>query len=447
MIRRHIPRKNAASAVFIHGDACHIPLADESVDCVITSPPYYGLRDYGTGKWEGGDPDCDHKGPPKRTQAGFNERYFGEPFNTDKQGELTYPYQKVCGKCGAIRIDDQIGLEQSPDEYVDNLVGVFREVRRTLKKTGTVWIVIGDSYNGSGGAGGDYNAGGLRDGQPKYPGRNDRALKPKDLFGIPWRVAFALQADGWWLRDEIIWAKNNPMPSSVKDRTTTSHEHVFLLTKCATYYYDWFAVLEPLAGPIHKPGNNFYPEMVSGPNYRGGHSQWEDTKIRDWGNSSGRNRRSVWLINNQPTKYAHFATFPEKLVERCMLAGAPEKVCSSCGKPWERIMEKGLTAHDGDTQTLYPKGSTANRMSLLRQAARERGEEYSNQSRCVGWKPTCACNADSVRSIIFDPFSGSGTCGKVARNLGHKFVGMDLNFTYLHDICPKRMQEPKKKQV
>ena len=191
----------------LQGDCLDVlkTLPDKSVQCCITSPPYYGLRDYGTAEWEGGSPDCDHKGKPMATHAGFNERYFGKSSMVNKQGEVLEFYKETCGKCGAVRKDKQIGLEPMPDEYVAKLVEIFQEIKRVLKDDGTLWLNLGDSYNGSGGAGGDYNNGGLKEGQPRYPGRNINELKPKDLIGIPWRVAFALRADGWYLRSDIIW--------------------------------------------------------------------------------------------------------------------------------------------------------------------------------------------------------------------------------------------------
>jgi site-specific DNA-methyltransferase (adenine-specific)/site-specific DNA-methyltransferase (cytosine-N4-specific) len=202
-------------------------LPEASVQCCVTSPPYWGLRDYGE--------------------------------------------------------DGQIGLEQTPEAYVAEMVAVFREVWRVMADDGVLWLNLGDSYNGSGGAGGDYGVGGLKEGQPKYPGRKIKTLKPKDLVGIPWRVAFALQADGWYLRQDIIWSKPNPMPESVMDRCTKAHEYVFMFTKSVKYYFDSAAIAEPAQ---------------------------EGT----------RNKRSVWAITTKPFKGAHFAVMPEALVEPCVLA-------------------------------------------------------------------------------------------------------------------------------
>ena len=191
------------------------------------------------------------------------------------------------------------------------MVKVFREVKRVLKDDGTCWLNLGDSYNGSGGAGGDYNKGGLKEGQPKYNGRNISTLKPKDLVGIPWRVAFALQSDGWWLRQDIIWHKPNPMPESVTDRCTKSHEYIFLLTKSAKYYYD--AIKEDSVSDIKKRTRKI--------------GEGQDSKIGTQGsagNDGYSNKRSVWTINTQPYKEAHFAVFPPKIPELCIKAGTKE---------------------------------------------------------------------------------------------------------------------------
>ena len=203
-------------------------LEAESVQCCVCSPPYYGLRDYGTATWEGGDPGCDHL----RVSGGPR----GESLEGgDQRGRSEYPFAHICGKCGATRIDSQIGLESTPEAYVEKLVAVFREVRRVLRDDGTVFLNLGDSYNSPGPN--NHNKSKIigttkLDGQPST--KSVSGLKPKDLIGIPWRVAFALQADGWWLRSDIIWHKPNPMPESVTDRPTKSHEYLFLLVNPTT---------------------------------------------------------------------------------------------------------------------------------------------------------------------------------------------------------------------
>lgn len=257
-------------------------LEDKSIHTCVTSPPYYGLRDYGN--------------------------------------------------------EAQIGLEETPEEYVQKMVEVFREVKRVLRDDGTLWLNIGDSYNGSGGAGGDYNKGGLKEGQPKYPGRNIPSLKPKDLIGIPWMLAFALRADGWYLRQDIIWHKPNSMPESVKDRCTKAHEYIFLLSKSSQYFYDHEVIKEPLAAAsigraerkqslMDRAGVGTIGKQASGGfNPKHGYAGLALGRNGKTGydlDSGSRNKRSVWTITTKPFKGAHFATFPPDLIEPCILAGSP----------------------------------------------------------------------------------------------------------------------------
>jgi DNA modification methylase len=233
---------------------------DGSVQCVVTSPPYWGLRDYGA--------------------------------------------------------DGQLGLEATPDEYVANMVAVFREVRRVLADDGVLWLNLGDSYAGGGnGGGGSFDS--ERPGWSKHGPNKQHGLKPKDLVGIPWRVAFALQADGWWLRQDIIWHKPNPMPESVTDRCTKSHEYVFMLTKSAKYYFDHEAIKEPAQTPPStrdKHGEGYQADYPKGDRFSAGE--------RVWGADGKRNKRSVWTIPTRPFRGAHFAVMPEALVEPCVLASS-----------------------------------------------------------------------------------------------------------------------------
>jgi site-specific DNA-methyltransferase (cytosine-N4-specific) len=274
----------------IRGDARQIPLRDGVVQTVVTSPPYWGLRDYGDA--------------------------------------------------------NQIGLEPTPEAYVASLVAVFREVRRVLRDDGTVWCNLGDCYAGSWGAQSREHAGkhapnisALSANQVKAAQKRTATgslartpgAKNKDLLGIPWRVAFALQSDGWYLRSDIIWAKPNPMPESVTDRPTRSHEYVFLLTKQARYYYDAEAIKEPLAlstiTDSRQRNEHYEPRRVR--NYGGRTDGYTTATGVLKASGDSRNRRSVWTINPQPYSGAHFATFPEKLVEPCILAGsrAGDLVC------------------------------------------------------------------------------------------------------------------------
>lgn len=240
-------------------------LPDASVHCCVTSPPYWGLRDYG-----------------------------------------------VAG---------QLGLEKTPEEYVANLVAAFREVRRVLRDDGTLWLNLGDSYN-SGGGTTCAIGGGLRENRQREKNYRETipGLKPKDLVGIPWRVAFALQADGWYLRSDIIWAKPNPMPESVRDRPTRSHEYIFLMSKNARYYYDAEAIYESMADA-----------SAARYEYGFGGAKNEHLKatvkptavVGDRTPTTGRNKRSVWTVTTRPYAEAHFATFPPDLIEPCIKAGCP----------------------------------------------------------------------------------------------------------------------------
>lgn len=258
--------------MILNANALQLPLADNSVQCVVTSPPYYGLRDYG--------------------------------------------------------VSGQLGLEPTPEEYVANMVAVFREVWRVLRDDGTCWLNLGDSYMSQPSWGrGDKTSTlegrkhsevphALKDQLGRFERGQQPGIKPKDLIGIPWRVAFALQADGWYLRSDIIWHKPNPMPESVTDRPTKSHEYVFLLTKSARYYFDQDAVRETHTRAWWNEAVNDTGRIVGDRN-DGGNRQ-------GCGNPAGRNIRSVWTIATQPTPYAHFATFPEKLVEPCIKAGSKQ---------------------------------------------------------------------------------------------------------------------------
>lgn len=321
-------------------------LPDESVNCCVTSPPYWGLRDYGTAEWVGGDAECDHKHHYARNDGGRENvnGFHGSSSADSNKGAINY--KDTCPKCGAIRKDQQLGLERTPEEYVARMVEIFREVRRVLRKDGTLWLNLGDSYNGSGGAGGDYNAGGIKEGQPKYNGRNTGSLKPKDLVGIPWRVAFALQADGWYLRQDIIWHKPNPMPESVTDRCTKSHEYVFLMSKSAKYYYDNDAIKEQanydgrkdevMKGSA-KYANGYFPTDVNTQTIAvHGHERW---KHKDDEGNRLRNKRSVWTVTTKPFKEAHFATFPRDLIRPMIQAGCPQN-----GTVLDPFMGSGTTA-------------------------------------------------------------------------------------------------------
>ena len=394
------------------GDALEVlrALPDCSVHMCCTSPPFYGLRDYGTGTWEDGDEGCDHLGAPFRTKSKLNENW-GAGYSDVNNTEDREPMKSVCSKCGARRIDRQIGLEESPDEWVARLVEVFREVRRVLRDDGTLWVEIGDSYNSRlDGSFGNWDS--AQTGKPtskRKGGRNSwsgtwQGAKPKDLLGQPWLLAFALRADGWYLRSEIIWARPNPMPESVTDRPTKAHSTVFLLSKSSRYFYDQEAIREAyaegttdryaygynaswkraqIASVTDERDSGFRGsadallgikdkdltldgssgESPRGPDGRrvttvkGGDNSAQHRDGERWP-ASGANARSVWTIPTEPTPFAHFATWPQALVRRMILAGCPE---------------------DG---------------------------------------------------IVLDPFGGSGTTAIVARKLGRRAILIELNESY-----------------
>jgi len=456
-------------------------LPDESVHCVVTSPPYWGLRDYGTARWEGGVAGCDHK------QHHGSQGPTGQRADRRHPGDV--PFKNLCGKCGAVRVDQQLGLEASFREYVAKVVVIFREVRRVLRSDGTLCLNLGDCYANDakwGGQSGNKNStsaaagyqGQLRknlDRDPKRPGASKNAiiggciptghLKPKDLMGMPWRVVFALQEHGWWLRADIIWAKTNPMPESVRDRPTKSHEYLFLLAKSQTYYYDAEAIKEECQADTHaryargrsdnhkwadggpgnqtiatnKPGSLFY--RAPGVNPKAAASVLGSKQNASFSAAIKdivpfRNKRTVWTVNTQPFPEAHFATFPEKLIEPCILAGSSPWCCPKCGAPWRRVSETSYR-NPGNRKTNGPR-------SIARKY-----QEYGSAGFAVRlekntvtltWVAGCEHGLEPRGATVLDPFCGSGTTGVVALRHGRQFVGIELNPSYV-DMAHRRIQK------
>ena len=295
-----------------------------TVQCVVTSPPYWGLRDYGTAAWEGGFENCDHlqpQGKPRNERPNKTNCGIGKGGNHFEAQELKQ-YFKECKKCGAKRIDQQLGLEETPEEYVEKMVEVFREIKRVLKKDGTVWLNLGDSYAGSNSRASDGGRAGYGTKREGVFNNLSGNLKTKDIVGIPWRVAFALQADGWYLRQDIIWHKPAPMPESVTDRCTKAHEYIFLLTKSAKYKFNQLLEdLKPSTFNDKRLFNKDYTEQRKERNYPGNAQQGSGMLRPTEGKA---NKRSVWSINTQPYREAHFAVFPQKLPELCIKAGSSE---------------------------------------------------------------------------------------------------------------------------
>lgn len=368
----------------------------QSVHCVMTSPPYFRLRDYG--------------------------------------------------------VPGQVGLEETGEEYIEKLVSIFRQVRRVLRRDGTLFLNMGDGYVGA-----------WRGGDPKKRVTADQkerlaeiavksgtvfGLKAKQLIGMPWRLALALQADGWWIRQDNIWQKGNVMPESTRDRTTRAHEYLFHLTRSSHYYYDSFAIEEPQN--VHertrrlreqKNGlSTVYALRRDDPS----HGQSRPGRVGAARSAAARqalaikgtrNKRSVWLIGTQPSKDAHFATFPEKLVEPCILAGTSEKgCCSLCGMPRSRILERRFYGdhNRARTERLVVGHDASGGMN---------GDTYYQNHvppKMIGWTD-CSCGLGKViPCTVLDPFLGSGTTAVVALKLGRRFIGIELNPEYA-EIARRRI--------
>jgi DNA modification methylase len=354
-------------------------LPDESVHCVVTSPPYWGLRDYG--------------------------------------------------------VDGQIGMEPTLGEHISRMVAVLREVRRIMRKDATLWLNYGDCYATS--------VNGRSAADTKAVGNDDRTfrdkpfstvggvLKPKDLCMIPHRMAIALQEDGWWVRMDNVWAKPNPMPESITDRPTKSHEYVFLLTKSERYFYDAEAIKEASLQPIgeEKKTGQGKKDILreTGTKNNNGLS----TSIL--GSNQGspfRNKRSVWNIATHAYPDAHFATFPPELPEICILAGTSQKgCCAKCGAPWGREVEATFVPQQDVSREKGIKGAF-DQKPMDASNGWQGFPRGSTHRETKGWKPSCSCNADVKPCTVLDPFSGAGTTALVADRLQRNAIGIELNPTY-----------------
>jgi DNA modification methylase len=381
-------------------------LPSESVQCVITSPPYWGLRDYGT--------------------------------------------------------EGQIGLEDTPEEYVERMVGVFREVRRVLRADGVLFLNIGDSYATGAGKVGKCPGGGKQGenwkGATTSPNRMPLdGLKPKDLVGVPWRLALALQADGWWLRSDIIWAKPNPMPESITDRPTKSHEYIFLMAKSQRYFWDYKAAqtdakttwraTDMMDDP--ESGSKDAAAVAQGLRTRGGMTKHSPEERKT------ANMRTVWNVSVTSLKDAHFATFPPALVEPMVKVGTSDKgACPECGNPWERVVE----VTRGGPSTRKGREEAGATLRPVQRGGFETTGAAPGDTRgmpsvsveTVGFHPDCECHGSFVNEnhdwepdiewmedgppitpcTVLDPFSGAGTTGLVALRFGRDYIGIELNPKY-----------------
>lgn len=417
-------------------------LAPASVQAIITSPPYYGLRDYGLAPviWAPvryapmaglpemafpahADPEafaaCDHDWSDWQDQHAVREApihgktrtsdrsYGGDTSRRFDGNHQKHAHGQFCRQCGAWR--GCLGLEPSPELYIGHLVQVFRAASRVLRPDGTLWMNLGDAYSSGGRKYRDsdakLDARGMDCRPPATPG-----IKPKDLYGIPWRAALALQADGWYLRSDIIWAKGasfaktwhgNPMPESVTDRPVRAHEFIFLFSRRPRYFYDHVSVQEAAVTQ---------PQMVGEP--------------------SRRNLRDVWAVTTKPFKGAHFAVFPPDLVAPMIAASTPEiGCCPACGAPWRRLSLRGAAVDTGgrERQVVQARGHLA---TQGRQGALATGIWHGRVH--AGWQPGCACPAHTpVPSTVLDCFGGAGTTALVARQMGRDAIHIEANPAYL----------------
>jgi DNA modification methylase len=438
----------------------------------------------------GGDPSCDHDWGDQI--PGSNKGGSGTPTDKNNRGEgygRGEPRGHYCTKCQAWL--GQLGLEPSPYEFVSHLVEIFREVKRVLRDDGVLWLNLGDSYanpgiqssalSSTGGFTGERMRAGKKGTMNSVLRAIPEGIKYKDLVGIPWMTAFALRADGWYLRADIIWSKSNPMPESVTDRPTKAHEYIFLLTKQEHYYYDNEAIKEPLVHPMATGTYDTKHQHAQNNQYSHSGQDYDGAEI------GGRNRRSVWNCNTKPYAGSHFAVWPEDLVKPMILAGTGEKgCCPTCGASYKRVVNREWTestrkSYKGTEQDhwkgLQPTGriggfeggsvtttgwepgcecdytgknlhtdaqSAARRILSRAKAARDAGMPHDNWGASVtttGWDTGCACPqpAPPKRCIVLDPFSGSATTGKVANDLGRDYIGLDANASYL-DLAVARLQ-------
>jgi DNA modification methylase len=386
-------------------------LPEGSVHCAVSSPPYWGLRTYG------------------------NVAPLAWP-------EVAYAPMPGLAPVVVPAMTCALGLEPTPEAFVGHLVLIYREVRRVLRDDATCWINLGDTYvsapgtarNPGGNWGKQAGVTGHVDGIPATgPNRLPQVLPGKNIAGIPWRVAFALQADGWWLRSDCVWSKPNPVPESIEDRPTKSHEYVFLLAKRAHYFYDLDAIREPHADERERRGNR---------NGNGKSAMRGQAELRPRGNllsperfrhPHGRNRRTVWSLATRPYHGAHFATFPEDLAEVPILAGSSARgCCPACGAPWRReVRIEGAATQDA--RATRGEADSARAFGAAPQGFAYRGAHTlpPRTRTTTGWRPGCACDAGApVPCTVLDPFAGSGTTGAVALRHGRNAVLCELNPAY-----------------
>jgi len=415
-----------------------------SIDLVVTSPPYWALRDYGeeTASIWGGDPECEHEfnlmEPPSRgnRDEGFNERWGNSPGQRkqEKKNELKSSIG-FCVKCGAWL--GQLGLEPHPQMYIDHLIEICHEIKRVLKPSGSFWLNLGDTYynNPSNTHSSQVSARGLNNEQRrrriKY---KSNWLQPKQLLGIPWRVAIALQEDGWILRNCVIWHKTSHMPESVRDRLTKSYEFFFFVKK-RKYFFDLDSIRVPHKRDWSLAGGSLSPSKTrsSGTGWASKAGRNDDNRAKPpQMNPLGKNPGDVWSIPTEPFPGAHFAVYPTRLIKPIIKAGCPEWVCSKCGRPRKRITRVAFKSHyGGPRKRADAPGAEVNPGSVFRTG------EIKHRAT-VGWTD-CGCGEGWEPGIVLDPFAGSGTTLRVARSLGRRFIGIEINPEYA-EMCRRRVK-------
>tara|TARA_Y100000310_G_scaffold167151_1_gene166928 strand:- start:3480 stop:4835 length:1356 start_codon:yes stop_codon:yes gene_type:complete len=415
---------------------------DESLDMCITSPPYWGLRDYGTeGQIWDGDDKCKHD---------FDKSNRILHTGTwSKNGEKNVlPHYKnatkvhweieegVCNKCGAWK--GELGLEPTPEMFVNHLCDIFDEVKRCLRPHGSCWVNLGDTYANTG-----YGKGTGNMQNVNVPGAMSPKVKcdlpQKCLVQIPSRFAIEMTNRGWVLRNEIIWHKPSCLPSPIKDRYTVDFEKMFFFTKKPRYYFK--QQFEPMVTKPHAPGNKFHESKVSGPNDRGGKSQWEDTdRVWNKNNSNMRNKRTVWSVSTAKFEGAHFAVYPPELIESPIDAGCPLHICSKCGKPREEVYKTKTNREEDDLQEIVEEQKDRGYVKQARgYAGIKELQKHGYAKKEFVEYTDCGCGAEFVPGVVLDPFFGSGTTAEVAMKQDKNWVGIELNDDYV-EISDKRLK-------
>jgi len=428
----------------INGDCLEVmkEMPDQAIDMIITSPPYWGLRDYGVEQIFGGDKDCEHEWALKEGKE--------LKLTTGKNSQCVRPWRKLattkmpdsgfCLKCHAWK--GQLGLEPTPEMYIEHLTEIFNEVKRVLKKTGTLWLNIGDTYSGSNCGSNDYRE---QDGlgtnpQLRYKGQKagNANLPSKCLCMIPERLSWSLIQNGWILRNKIIWYKPNGMPSSVKDRFSNKWEYVFMFSKSQRYYFDLDGVREAYAeSTFQRVSQNEGNPKWDGDHKRGSPMGEHTLDPKQFTHPKGKNPGDVWEIGTVPCpiKGIHFATFPEDLCRKAIIPGCPEEVCKKCGKPRERIIER--TGYPDPENNIDTQGRRKSSGEIATDTGRRKtlsGKKHADFKRkhpdkFIGWT-SCDCNAGFEGGILLDPFCGVGTACYVARRLRRRFIGIDIKPEY-----------------